>query len=232
MFLPNLYGAVHLAFARRNRPAEEIASSIDFAYKVFQRLFSSSAKRIVNVSSQGVYGNTDLIREETTAPAPSSSYMMAKYATEKILEICAGSSNKDYTSLRLDLVTQSQNVIVGLCKQAIHGKMFLQGGEQRFSFIDADDAVAAVTAMLFSPAGWDDIYNVGWNKVRYTLVELAEIIADAAFECGLKRPKVILDKQDTSLWAGMDSSRFQSHTGWMPKVELRETVQKYIADLI
>ena len=68
--------------------------------------------------------------------------------------------------------------------------------------------------------------------MRYTLVELAEIIADAAFECGLKRPKVILDKQDTSLWAGMDSSRFQSHTGWMPKVELRETVQKYIADLI
>lgn len=232
VILPDLYGAVHLAFARRSRPAEEIASSIDFAYKVFQRLFSSSVERIVNVSSQGIYGNTDLFRKETTVPAPSSSYTMAKYATERILEICAGSRNKDYTSLRLDLVTQNQNVIVGLCKQAIHGKVFLRGGEQRFSFIDADDAVAAVTAMLLSPVGWSNIYNVGWNKLRYTLVELAEIIADVTFEYGLKRPEIILDKQDISLWAGMDSTKFMKKTGWEPKIALKDTVRESIARLV
>lgn len=230
--LPDLYGAVHLAFARRNRPVEEIASSIDFANEVFCKLFSSNAKRIINVSSQGVYGNTEEVRKETTVPAPATAYTMAKYATEKILETCAGSSNIEYTNLRLDLVAQSQNVIIGLCKQAIQGKICLRGGEQRFSFIDADDAVAAITAMLISHTGWSNIYNVGWNKVRYTLVELADIIADSAFECGLKRPEIVLDKQDIILWAGMDSSKFMTHTGWAPTIALKETVQKYIFNLI
>lgn len=225
--LPEIYGAIHLAFARRNRPVEDIASSIDFSEKVFQKLFASSAKRIINVSSQGVYGNTELFRCEDMPAAPMTPYTMAKYATEKIFEAYAAmSEEKEYTSLRLDCVAQSQNVFTSLCKQALEGEITLRGGKQRFSFIDADDAAVAIIAMLTSADGWDKIYNVGWNRKRFTLLELADEIAGVAYCLDNIKPIISFKEEDIQLWTGMDSSKFMSHTGWKPQFALDEMIMK------
>ena len=218
-----IYGAVHLAFSRRMQPPKDIASSIDFAASVFHRLAALGADRVINMSSQGVYGNTDEIRTEATPAAPDNHYTMAKYATEKLFEdILAAAPH--HTSFRLDPVTPSQNVIEGLCKSAREGKISLRGGKQVFSLIDPEDAASAVVAMLAADGEWESIYNVGWNRTRYTLVELAEIIADAACKCGYARPEITLDEADIAIWAGMDSSRFMQKTGWEPTVTLSESV--------
>lgn len=221
--LPDVYGAVHLAFARRVRPAADIASSIDFAAKVFHKLASSGIDRVINMSTQGVYGSCEEIRTEDTPPAPESQYTMAKYAAEilfnDILKDCP-----HHTNLRLDLVTQSQNVVKGLCKSAKEGTINLKGGKQVFSFIDGDDVAAAVVAMLRTEGGWEAVYNVGWNRKRYTLTELAETVADAAEKAGLPRPVINLEENDTALWAGMDSSKFMDKTGWEPESSLFDTI--------
>ena len=57
----NFYGAIHLAFSRRVQPAQEIASSIVFASKVFHKLSDIGTDRVIYMSSQGIYGNTDQI---------------------------------------------------------------------------------------------------------------------------------------------------------------------------
>lgn len=225
--LSDVYGAIHLAFARRIRPAEEIASSIEYASAVFKKLAQWNINRIINVSSQGIYGNVEEIRTEKTLPAPANHYTMAKYATEIIFNLFFDSSSVlNYTNVRLDLVIQSQNLVPALCRQAKGGKIQLKGGEQRFSFIDIEDAAAGIVAMLNSKDGWDKIYNLGWNKKRIKLIEIAGIVADIAVKFGYARPEIMLDKQDISLWAGMDSSRFIEHTGWHPKINIYDMIEQ------
>ena len=217
-------GAVHLAFSRRMQPARDIASSIDFAAQIFHKLSEYHIDRVINMSSQGVYGNTEEIRTEDTSPAPETQYTMAKYAAEvlfrDIMRDCP-----HHTSFRLDPVAQSQNVVKGLVKSAAEGKISLRGGKQVFSFIDADDVPDAVIAMLKTEGEWDSIYNVGWTGRRFTLVELADIISDAAESKGLTRPVIELKEAEISLWAGMDASRFMERTGWRPSVSIEETIE-------
>lgn len=225
--LRDIYGAVHLAFARRVFPNADIASSLNFTSDIFHKLVDSHVDRVINMSSQGVYGGTEEIRTEAMAPAPENNYTMAKYASEvlfnDILRNCP-----HHTNFRLDLVAQSQNIIKGLCKSAKEGKINLKGGKQVFSFIDGEDVAGAVVAMLKAEGEWDKVYNVGWNQQRYTLVELAEIVADAAEKCGYKRPEIELIEADISLWAGMDSRRFMEKTGWHPEIEIEEMVVEVI----
>lgn len=230
--LDNVYGAVHLAFARRVFPAKDIASSIDFAAAVFRKLAQGGVERVINLSSQGVYGKTEEFRTESTPPAPETQYTMAKYAAEVLFDnYMKNSAVKDYTNLRLDLVVQSQNLIPSLCRQAKEGKISLRGGEQRFSFIDADDAVRAIAAMLFSGADWESVYNVGWNRRRYTLTEAAEAVAAVSEQLGYGKPEISLDTQDISLWAGMDSSRFTVHTGWKPEITFEQMIERIFKTL-
>lgn len=61
---------------------------------------------------------------------------------------------------------------------------------------------------------------------RFNLVELANIVADAAEKCGYKKPEINLEEDDTVLWAGMDSTKFMHRTGWMPTVSLEESVMQ------
>ena len=220
-------GAVHLAFSRRMQPAADIASSIVFASKIFHKLVDCKADRVINMSSQGIYGNTDEIRTESTIPAPATQYTMAKYASEVLFDDIMRNC-PHHTNFRLDPVAQSQNVLRGLCKSAKEGKISLKGGKQVFSFIDANDVPGAVLAMLKAEGDWEKVYNVGWNRRRYTLVELADIVADAAVNCGYERPKIELEKGDVELWAGMDSTKFTAKTRWNPEIELQKTVEEII----
>lgn len=216
-------GAVHLAFSRRMQPAADIASSIPFASSIFHKLMDCGADHVINMSSQGIYGNTREIRTEQTVPAPATQYTMAKYASEvlfnDIMRKCP-----HHTNFRLDPVAQSQNVLKGLCKSAREGKLRLKGGKQVFSFIDAADVPGAVVTMLKTGGVWAQDYNVGWCRRRYTLVELADMVADAAEKCGYRRPEIELAEDDTAIWAGIDSTRFMEKTGWKPEVGLEDTL--------
>ncbi len=228
--LSGIDAAVHLAFSRRNCPAADIASSIDFASAVFAKLAASDVQRVINLSSQGVYGKTEAFRTEETPAAPETQYTMAKYAAEVIFRTHFASSHvPDYTCLRLDPVVQSQNLVVALCKQAKDGLIQLRGGQQRFSFIDAEDAAGAVIAMLLSKSGWAQVYNVGWNRMRFTLTEVAEHVAAAAERLGFGTPQITLDEQDIVLWAGLDSTRFTVHTGWTPEIGFDAMIERIFA---
>ena len=225
--LRDVFGAVHLAFARRVRPAADIASSLTYAADVFHKFASCNIDRIINMSSQGVYGTTEEIRREDTPPAPENHYTMAKYASEVLFNDIL-SNCPHHTIFRLDLVAQSQNIIKGLCKSAKEGQINLKGGRQVFSFIDGEDVAEAVIAMLKVDGEWDTVYNVGWNQKRYTLVELAEIVANAAEKNGYNRPEIELNEADIQLWAGMDSRRFITKTGWVPRIEIERTIENVI----
>lgn len=224
----DISGVVHLAFARRMNPPALIASSIDFSMAVFEKAAKSNASKIINMSSQGVYGTTSEWRTEKTTPAPNNLYPMAKYATEKVYDtIFSAYPERKRTSIRMDCVIQSQNLVKALCKDAKEtGVLYLKGGTQYFSYIDADDCVAALLAILKYDGEWAPVYNDGLDHCRYSLIDIANVVCDVAKEHGISDVNMKLEKQNIEIWAGMDSTLFMKDTGWKPKYDLRNMVER------
>lgn len=219
--------AIHLAFSRAKNSAESIAESIEFTSKVFRKLHKIKVPRIIYMSSQSVYGNISEWRHEELSPAPEISYAMAKYAGEKLLEMQFGDlENTQFTSLRLDYVIQSQNLVPVLCRSAKErGKIILQGGKQTFSYIDKSEVAKAIVALLNYGGPWKRIYNVGHNHMRYSLKEVADVVACVAGYNGVNKVDISLEENDTILWSGMDSSRFMNDTGWRSSMDLYQMVE-------
>ncbi|MBR3628908.1 MAG: NAD(P)-dependent oxidoreductase, partial [Oscillospiraceae bacterium] len=191
---------LHLAFSRRMKPNADIASSIDFAAAVCRAAKKAGIPAVINLSSQGVYGDTEEIRTEKTVPAPNSVYTTAKYASEKVFEAYFTGTDVRMTQLRLDPIVQSQNLVQALCKQAKQdGRINLRGGKQVFSYIDISDAVRALFAMLKYEGDWKPVYNIGLNHFRITLTELAERIAACSEQVTGKPVEIVLDAQDIAL---------------------------------
>lgn len=220
--------AVHLAFSRANRPNTDIANSLDYAKDAFRRLYDMQVPRVVYLSSQSVYGSTPDWRREDCPAAPETLYSMAKYAGEKLLEAqFCGHSSVSCSTLRLDYVIQSQKLVGALCRDAkYNGTISLKGGRQTFSYIDKTDVAKAIVALLRYGGSWKPVYNVGPNKMRYTLPEIADIVASVAAKHGRQDITIELEETDAALWSGMDSSLFMNDTGWRPSMDIYQMVEK------
>ena len=225
-------GAVHLAFSRGIYPSGDIASSLDYSLAAFRKIADSGVQNAIYVSSQSVYGAFQDFRTPETEPSPSSVYAMAKYAGEKLFEaVYIGKEQLQHTILRLDLVAQSQRLIIGLCKSAMEtGVLILKGGKQLFSYIDADDVPTALTALLLTDKQWRPVYNVGHDRERYTLTDVAKVVCEVAAEHG-KEVTIQLTEDDTALYAGMDTSAFLQDTGWLPCYSLKEIITRIYESL-
>lgn len=223
----NVTAAIHMAFARGNRPSQEIANSLDYAKDAYKRLYDMRIPRILYISSQSVYGAMSDWRREDCPPAPETLYSMAKYAGEKLLEAQFRDAHEvRYATLRLDYVIQSQRLVTALCKDAkTTGTIHLKGGKQTFSYIDRTDVAKAIVAMLKYDGLWKPVYNVGPNKMRYTLGEIADVVASVAKKHGIPDVKVELEENDTTLWSGLDSSSFVKDTGWGPSMDIWQMVE-------
>lgn len=224
----NICGAVHLAFSRSIRPNAEIASSLDYSLAVFNKFVDSEIPNAVYVSSQSIYGNVEAFRTTETIPAPDSMYAMAKYAGEKLFESSyIGHENLQHTILRLDLVIQSQNLVKALCKNAInHGELNLKGGRQMFSYIDADDVTEAFLALFHTDVAWKSVYNVGPDRKRHSLIQVAEIVRKTIEDNENRKVKMTLLEDETAFWSGMDTSHFIKDTGWKPQYGLDEMIRR------
>lgn len=228
----NICGAVHFAFSRAIFPNKDIASSLDYSLAAFNKIIDSNIQNAIYVSSQSVYGNIPEWRSEETIVSPESIYAMAKYAGEKLFESCyRGHDDLQHAIIRLDIIAQSQNLVKALCKNAKEkGAIHLTGGKQQFSYLDIRDVPGAIYALLSTKSKWKPVYNVGWNKKRYSLIDIANKVKDIALNDGIS-VTISLDKNDTELWSGMDSSLFLSDTNWKPTFEFQQII-KNIYDTI
>lgn len=214
---------IHLAFARGNRGAGEIANSLDFTKEILNKLsISDNLKKFIYISSQGIYGKSSKIRMVGDQAEPESLYTMAKYAAEKMVE----SSFKNYCILRLDNVIQSQNLVKSLAKSAIREKkIYIVGGKQIFSYIDGEDAATAITICAQSEENHEYIYNVGPNKMQVSLLDIADILKQVA-AYHQNEIEVLIEPDSTELWAGLDTKKFCDEYHWKPKYNINQMIDR------
>jgi nucleoside-diphosphate-sugar epimerase len=147
----------------------------------------AGVKRYILTSSCSVYGFSDKICLETSAPNPLTTYAKCNYLAEACLEMAQG--HFCVSVLRLGTVfglsrrMRFDLVVNGMVLSAIRDGMIEVCGQgtQYRPFVHVIDVANAITkvASAHSEIVGSQIFNVGFNKNNYCIRDLAAIIQKA-----------------------------------------------------
>ncbi len=220
----------------RNSTGTAIADGLKYIQKVFETAVESGAAAIINISSQSVYSQqrTEAATEETPV-CLESPYAVGKYAVELMLEsICRGSETK-YTSLRMASLIGpgfDQRIVNRFLIKAYSGETLQTSiSNQRFGFLDVEDAVSAIVSRCdMKHAHWRPIYTVG-NSESYTIKEIVDCIKKVFEEKGIDFPNVNITYEEKSCDTAVDYRQISIDTGFVPEFTLKDTIQRIINTL-
>lgn len=229
---------LHAGFARPHCSQEEIADSLAFSSELFRRAISNQVAHIINISSQSVYGQTNVPPwKETAIIAPNTPYGMAKYASELLLESRAAQHKHiNYTSIRLGSLVGGAKGMVAvdlvskLVTKALESETIqINGGTQLVNRLDIRDAINAITTLLMhSTMNWKKVYNLG-SSTSISLIDLATLIVDTvATASDTPRSIIEVHNSNETLSAGMDCSVFYQDFQWKPKYSMIEGIKTLI----
>lgn len=223
---------VNCAFPR-NILGNEMADGLQYIQRLFCRLEECGAKAVVNISSQSVY--TQERREpatEETIVSLESSYAVGKYATELMLESVCKKAEIPCTNLRMASLIGpgfDQRIVNRLVKRALTGEALqVVRSEQKFGFLDIEDAVKAITALLSTDImQWKPIYNIG-NGKEYSIEYIAQCIKHIFAVNGLSFPQVVVENGDGFGSTGVSYNMLHEDTGFVPSVDLNTSIQRIL----
>lgn len=218
----------HCAFARSQK-ASDLAKSIELAGKLFSWCVENEVKRVINISSQSIYGGYREIPSHEDGPiAPLDAYASAKLTCEFLGNYATRGSSTAITHVRLASLIGPQfdeRLVNKMLHSAIHkGTLTVFGGLQQFSFLDVRDAVSGLLAMLDSdPLSWKKVYNLGTEE-RLSLMQIAEVIAKLSMKKTGRSVSINREEADIQTKIALDCSRFQKDFGWRAKIDFEHAL--------
>jgi nucleoside-diphosphate-sugar epimerase len=226
---------VHCAFGRPHCTLQEIADSLEFTNQVLMQAAINQVPRIVNISSQSVYGlSSEPMWNEETPAAPETPYAQAKYASELMTSNARWINNQTYvTSLRLATLSGGQDGLVPaeemttkFVLQVIKGEAIrIQGGGQCMERLDIRDAVTGILAVLKMDAStWHSVYNLGYGKA-YNIVHIAEKVLALGKKHNYKKSSLVIEPQEVNMKFGMDNRRLMKDSDWAPQHSLEDIIE-------
>lgn len=225
---------IHCAFARSENN-EELSDALRYTVDIFGKAIQKNVSRIINISSQSVYGklNQNAWKESDTV-APNSSYALAKYATELLVNHIQKNTLKTIytTNIRLSslLMENGRFVNVFVDKLWMGESIRIKGGNQTFSLMDVNDAANGICELLaIDGSKWSSTYNLGRNRAE-TLLETAKMVNRVALEYNMLPVELLIENQEAPHQSCMDSGKFYSDTGWRPKHDLIDMIRSLFED--
>ena len=214
---------VHAAFARSGN-GRLLVQSVEYTRQLLEVVRECNVRAFVNVSSQSVYGvdTPPLWTEDTPlSPVAGDMYALAKTFTETLTGIILKDTGVNYTNIRLSSVCENARFLRVFVDNALAGKPIqVQGGDQRFSFIDVRDVASALADVIgnVDSFGFRPVYNLGTGR-QSTLLGLAEIVKRVAEEqYGIAEVQIIRTNSDDYRSVGMDNTLFKSDFSWHPSL--------------
>lgn len=207
----------------------QMARGLQFISDVISQASHNGAGAVINISSQSVYSQMrGTPATERTEVNPENQYALGKYATELLtMHIC--NANTAHTNIRLASLIGpelEQRLVNKFIVQAMEGRrLHIVGGDQRFGFLDARDAVEGILKLFDSnPGRWREVYNLGTNE-SYTLTEIAQCVCVLSAEYCEKAVSYEVEPSDMIKNSALDCTAFQKEFGWMPKYTLTDMVR-------
>jgi nucleoside-diphosphate-sugar epimerase len=225
---------IHAGFARSRDP-QKLGDSLEFTTKLLHQATQHGTKAFINISTEGVYGNTQGPWTEDHKSSPADAYGLAKLASEQLVKVVARQSAMPVVNLRLSsLVGQSMDIFkknhaVSILSRFItHAKqglpILIQGGSQTYSLMDVSDAAAAILALANLPSTqWQQVYNVG-TDIRLNILQLAELVQSIAPQYNCPPVTIKILPGPAADYKVMDSSRLYQDTQWKPSMAASEII--------
>jgi nucleoside-diphosphate-sugar epimerase len=163
----------------------------------------ASVNRLVLASTCSVYGASEFLMDERSAPNPISLYAQTKLASERAI-LHGRSATFHPTVLRLATVFGLSprprfDLVVNLltAKAVQEGKILIFNNDQWRPFIHVSDVARAFLSVLQAPHALvsGEVFNVGSFKLNYSLGEVAEKIREQIPELVIEH-KENLDKRN------------------------------------
>ncbi len=167
----------------RGSGGEDIADGMRYIRRTFEAAVMHEAMAIINISSQSVYSQKrEEPATEATPVCPESMYAVGKYAMELLLESICRDSVTAFTNIRMASLIGpgfDQRIVNRFVRQALEtGKLTVKRNGQRFGFMDVEDAVSGIMALVNCyMCRWRRVYNLGGHKF-YSLIEIADAVKD------------------------------------------------------
>ena len=223
------------------KPAYDADINIIGLLKLLETCVAIGIKKFIFASTGGaMYGEGAKLPAKETEPAtPESPYGLAKFTSEKYLELLSKLNNFKYTVLRLANVYGPRQdpfgeagVVAIFCKRAIAKEtLFVNGdGKQTRDYIYVQDVVAAFLKVLENDK--NGIYNISTKK-ELSVLDITALIKknhshQVAYEHKEPMPGEILRSV-------LDSKKAQDELGWQAQVGFEQGLSKtyqYFNDLI
>lgn len=210
----------------------EMSGGLDYTQKTLSAAVRAGAHKIINISSQSVYdASRTEPAKETDYLVLQSKYAVGKYATELMLhmleERCA------CTNIRLASLIGpgfDQRLTNKMADFAIERhKLSAEQSDQRFGFLDVEDAARGIIRLLDQPADqWESVYNLGSDSA-YSLEEIAQTIAELMQAEWNTCVEITYTQGDKKFSSALDNTRLKNCIGQYQQVDLKESMRRIIA---
>ncbi|MDE5443686.1 NAD-dependent epimerase/dehydratase family protein [Bradyrhizobium sp. CSA207] len=224
---------VHMAWrgvGNSERNSGDQARNIVDAVELAGLAADAGATIFVGAGSQAEYGPYDRAIAESDAPRPTTLYGIAKLASGLMIERRCAERTLRFVWLRIFSTYGPKDGEAWLIPSLIrtlraNGHMALTACEQRWGFLHARDAAAAVGLVLASPAA-QGTYNLGSPdapQLRDTVRRLRELIG--AGELGFGE---VPYRPDQVMVLAANMARLEA-LGWRPMVGLDQGLRETLA---
>ncbi len=224
-------------FLAYDEPEKDLEVNTVGTLNVLKAAKKNNIKKVINISSACVYGQTSLAKKESDDVNPNWDYGVSKLAAEKYAKIYNDYKNLPVVSLRYGIVYGEREwfrrVLPIFLKRVINEEspVVFGDGEQIRDFIYVKDVVEFHNLCLEDDRANGQSFNVGTNKPT-TIKELAEttvLLSNKIIKVIYEQTKegefskIIKDKKRNTAELGtmlLDMSKAKEILGWEPKTNL------------
>jgi UDP-glucose 4-epimerase len=218
-------------------PIADIQNNLPATVAVMEELARSHVERFIYVSSGGtVYGEASPLPISEEHPTrPISPYGVSKLACERyadLYRVCCDVPSIIVRPGNAYGEHQAGNVGQGFIATAIWSYLhqqpvtiFGERGTKR-DYIHVEDIATAILAIL-DKGMIGDTYNIG-TGIGTDNLQIIDLVASMAEYSGIAAPKVdIKPSRPFDVKANvLDNSKIKFLTGWQPRIDLREGIQR------
>ncbi|MBU3877057.1 NAD(P)-dependent oxidoreductase [Faecalicatena sp. AGMB00832] len=215
----------------RNINGDQLEDGLEYIISVLQSAVRLNVSAVINISSQSLYDQNRKIPATESCPVCLESiYALGKYSVELLVKVIC--ENVPHTNIRLASLIGpgfDQRVTNKLVVKAFEtGKLCIADGNQRFGFLDVEEAAKGIIGLLKIPfETWKGIYNLG-SENAYSLHDIANVIADVMEKYYGKKIEIDTAVAESELNTTLDSALIMRDTGYSPRMTLEESILKIV----